>query len=163
MRLLPSMFHHKNFYRVLILILLEMRLLHTTETHRLILTSHSLNPYSTGNEVVAFYEITAYTILVDGLNPYSTGNEVVASRLHSSEQKTFVSLNPYSTGNEVVAQRKYLLEKAGVQHVLILILLEMRLLLTSHWDSGWVTVAVLILILLEMGLLHSAKNIHSTR
>ena len=37
------------------------------------------------------------------LNPYSTGNEVVAGKRNIGINTLFNCLNPYSTGNEVVA------------------------------------------------------------
>ena len=39
----------------------------------------SLNPYSTGNEVVGRVNIPILNTLL-GLNPYSTGNEVVGTK-----------------------------------------------------------------------------------
>ena len=63
-----------------------------------------------------------------GLNPYSTGNEVVAAEPIGVVEMNGVCLNPYSTGNEVVALVK---KQQNIINniVLILILLEMRLLL----------------------------------
>ena len=53
-----------------------MRLLHNAQS-LLIVFLKSLNPYSTGNEVVAEFQ-EPFTLLEFSLNPYSTGNEVVA-------------------------------------------------------------------------------------
>ena len=64
--------------KVLILILLEMRLLLQQHTVANGGGSVRLNPYSTGNEVVAKMETTQTTQETKCLNPYSTGNEVVA-------------------------------------------------------------------------------------
>ena len=62
---------------VLMIILLEMRLLRivTASYQR---TGSGLNPYSTGNEVVAGCQVVALKPMQICLNPYSTGNEVVA-------------------------------------------------------------------------------------
>ena len=85
----------------------------------------SLNPYSTGNEVVGRRGKEEKTSKLR-LNPYSTGNEVVGRKKSAADEET-KCLNPYSTGNEVVGKQKRSLKKAA-KEVLILILLEMRLL-----------------------------------
>ena len=63
-------------------------------------------------------------------------------------------LNPYSTGNEVVAIL-YIAFLFTMNNVLILILLEMRLLLTKMNFKQLNQKIVLILILLEMRLLQA--------
>ena len=56
-----------------------------------------LNPYSTGNEVVACNTIIDNSdCITSSLNPYSTGNEVVASKKTAKKSQEYC-LNPYST------------------------------------------------------------------
>ena len=56
-----------------------MRLLHKTYEKDCFALQVSLNPYYTGNEVVAVM-INYHNEKANSLNPYSTGNEVVAKK-----------------------------------------------------------------------------------
>ena len=96
---------------VLILILLEMRLLAADIELLASVAPESLNPYSTGNEVVGSTSVEVVEPISQGLNPYSTGNEVVGI-LFMSLCLIITSLNPYSTGNEVVGAAKAAKEAA---------------------------------------------------
>ncbi len=65
--------------------------------------ANSLNPYSTGNEVVGLHG-RPQKPKKRSLNPYSTGNEVVGNRDKPLLYSCLGGLNPYSTGNEVVGK-----------------------------------------------------------